>query len=80
MKTHISHKIPMIENVHVDKQELIDAIRWAQEKAKNTSESVVMTWAGNYDVLVHPAGTFSFISNEVPLYKLEGEYLLPAYN
>lgn len=59
-KTHLSHLLPYVENLPVSKEEFVQAIKSAIEQTRENG-SVVLSWAGAYDVIVFANGTFSLI-------------------
>ena len=68
--THISHLVPLIENMQVTVKELLEWFNLVKEKG-NTE---VISLGGFYDIIIYPNGNFRLIPDELKTYSLEGNY------
>lgn len=72
-RLHISHLVAEVGNNGVGPdswQDLVENIRETYKKARETSQPLTICYAGLYDIIVYPGGTFSLIPNNLVKYNV----------
>lgn len=59
---HLGHRLDYVRNLPLTTEELADAITEGIAEAKDSGKgSVILTWAGLFDVICYAGGTFAFV-------------------
>ncbi len=68
---HLSHLIHQLENKSITKEELTRTINIAIKRAKAIKETILVSWSGDFDLLVYPSGNFQIVPlSSFKLYKI----------
>ena len=58
---HLSQLIHKLEGVHINLEILKEELAYRQKIAKRDNRTIVATWFGDFDLIVHANGTFQLI-------------------
>jgi hypothetical protein len=76
-KLHVSHYVPLVENIAISADELLDIIKNFTATASSKHEPQILVLAGMFDMIVWPGGNIQFIPfSQFKSYKLDGEMLV----
>lgn len=71
---HLSHFLRQLENLPVNVPELKQTLANAITLAKKESSTIVVSWCGHFDLVVHPIGTFQIVPiSSFKIYKISDE-------